>query len=179
MVGFPANDFKNQETKDDQAIAAFRQKNYGVSFPLMAKSVVIKSKDQNKKVLEDKILKPQNLKLTSAFRSIDYQNNQLYATTSDEKAALFLHHIKSYEYDNDEMKLFDIAVKQLISSLGYDDIESNFECDFSHYGDDSYGDPNYFKTIIESDNIELAIQDHIQKVILNDDIEIFDIETPR
>jgi glutathione peroxidase len=47
VVGFPANDFKNQETKDDQAIAAFCQKNYGVSFPLMAKSVVIKTKDQN------------------------------------------------------------------------------------------------------------------------------------
>ena len=42
VVGFPANDFKNQETKDDQAIAAFCQKNYGVSFPLMAKSVVVK-----------------------------------------------------------------------------------------------------------------------------------------
>lgn len=47
VVGFPANDFKNQETKDDQAIAAFCQKNYGVSFPLMAKSVVLKSNDQN------------------------------------------------------------------------------------------------------------------------------------
>lgn len=47
VVGFPANDFKNQESKDDQAIAAFCQKNYGVSFPLMSKSVVVKSKDQN------------------------------------------------------------------------------------------------------------------------------------
>jgi glutathione peroxidase len=47
VVGFPANDFKNQETKDDQAIAAFCQKNYGVSFPLMSKSVVLKTKDQN------------------------------------------------------------------------------------------------------------------------------------
>lgn len=47
VVGFPANDFKNQETKDDQAIAAFCQKNYGVSFPLMSKSVVIKSNEQN------------------------------------------------------------------------------------------------------------------------------------
>ena len=47
VVGFPANDFKNQETKDDQAIAAFCQKNYGVSFPLMSKSVVLKSNDQN------------------------------------------------------------------------------------------------------------------------------------
>ena len=47
VVGFPANDFKNQETKDDQAIAAFCKKNYGVSFPLMAKSVVVKSTAQN------------------------------------------------------------------------------------------------------------------------------------
>lgn len=47
VVGFPANDFKNQETKDDQAIAAFCQKNYGVSFPLMSKSVVVKSSTQN------------------------------------------------------------------------------------------------------------------------------------
>lgn len=47
IVGFPSNDFKNQETKDDQAIAAFCQKNYGVNFPLMAKSIVVKSKDQN------------------------------------------------------------------------------------------------------------------------------------
>ena len=47
VVGFPANDFKNQENKDDQAIAAFCQKNYGVSFPLMAKSVVVKSTAQN------------------------------------------------------------------------------------------------------------------------------------
>ena len=47
VVGFPANDFKNQETKDDQAIAAFCQKNYGVSFPLMAKSVVLKTNGQN------------------------------------------------------------------------------------------------------------------------------------
>ena len=47
VIGFPANDFKNQETKDDQAIAAFCQKNYGVSFPLMSKSVVLKSNNQN------------------------------------------------------------------------------------------------------------------------------------
>ena len=47
VIGFPANDFKNQETKDDQAIAAFCQKNYGVSFPLMSKSVVLKTKEQN------------------------------------------------------------------------------------------------------------------------------------
>lgn len=47
MLGFPANDFKHQETKDDAAIAAFCKINYGVSFPLMKKSMVIKGSEQN------------------------------------------------------------------------------------------------------------------------------------
>ena len=47
VIGFPANDFKEQETKDNESIAAFCKKNYGVSFPLMAKSIVIKKNHQN------------------------------------------------------------------------------------------------------------------------------------
>ncbi len=47
IIGFPANDFKEQETGSDEEIAQFCQINYGVSFPLASKSVVIKSKDQN------------------------------------------------------------------------------------------------------------------------------------
>ena len=35
VIGFPANDFKGQEKSDNQNIAAFCKKNYGVSFPLM------------------------------------------------------------------------------------------------------------------------------------------------
>jgi len=47
IIGFPANDFKEQETKDNESIASFCKKNYGVSFPLMAKSVVVKKSQQN------------------------------------------------------------------------------------------------------------------------------------
>ena len=47
ILAFPANDFKEQEKGDDANIAAFCKKNYGVTFPLMAKSTVIKSVDQN------------------------------------------------------------------------------------------------------------------------------------
>lgn len=47
IIGFPANDFKQQETKDNESIAAFCKKNYGVSFPLMSKSVVVKQSNQN------------------------------------------------------------------------------------------------------------------------------------
>lgn len=47
IVGFPANDFKEQEKSDDSEIARFCQLNYGVSFPLAKKSSVVKSKEQN------------------------------------------------------------------------------------------------------------------------------------
>lgn len=47
ILGFPANDFKKQEQGDDVAIAAFCQKNFGVSFPLMQKSVVVTGVNQN------------------------------------------------------------------------------------------------------------------------------------
>jgi glutathione peroxidase len=47
VIGFPANDFKEQEKGTDAAIAEFCKKNFGVTFPLMQKSVVIKSPLQN------------------------------------------------------------------------------------------------------------------------------------
>lgn len=47
VLGFPANDFAEQEKGDDQAIEQFCQVNFGVSFPLMKKSVVVKNQAQN------------------------------------------------------------------------------------------------------------------------------------
>ena len=47
VLGFPANDFKEQEKGTDAEIATFCQRNFGVTFPLMKKSVVIKSTEQN------------------------------------------------------------------------------------------------------------------------------------
>lgn len=47
VIGFPANDFKNQESKDDDAIALFCKLNYGVTFLLAKKSSVIKGAEQN------------------------------------------------------------------------------------------------------------------------------------
>jgi glutathione peroxidase len=48
VIGFPANDFKEQEKGTDEEIATFCKKNFGVSFPLMKKSSVIKGANQNK-----------------------------------------------------------------------------------------------------------------------------------
>ncbi|HRH49049.1 MAG TPA: glutathione peroxidase [Panacibacter sp.] len=47
IIGFPANDFKDQETGTDEDIAAFCKTNFGVSFLLMKKSTVIKTAQQN------------------------------------------------------------------------------------------------------------------------------------
>lgn len=47
IIGFPANDFKEQEKGSDEEIARFCQVNFGVTFPLAKKSVVIKGSDQN------------------------------------------------------------------------------------------------------------------------------------
>ena len=47
VIGFPANDFKEQEKGTDEEIATFCKKNFGVSFPLMKKSSVIKGVNQN------------------------------------------------------------------------------------------------------------------------------------
>ena len=47
VIGFPANDFKEQEKGTDQEIAEFCKLNFGVSFPLMKKSSVKKGTEQN------------------------------------------------------------------------------------------------------------------------------------
>jgi len=47
IIGFPANDFKQQEQKNDDEIAEFCKVNYGVTFLLAKKSAVIKSAEQN------------------------------------------------------------------------------------------------------------------------------------
>lgn len=40
VIGFPANDFGNQEPGTNKEIATFCQKNYGVTFPMMEKITV-------------------------------------------------------------------------------------------------------------------------------------------
>ena len=47
VIGFPANDFKEQEKGSDKEIAEFCRINFGVRFTLMQKSVVIKGTYQN------------------------------------------------------------------------------------------------------------------------------------
>jgi len=47
IIGFPSNDFNEQEKGNDKEIAQFCQVNFGVSFPLAKKSKVVKSDHQH------------------------------------------------------------------------------------------------------------------------------------
>lgn len=47
IIAFPANDFKEQEKGSDEEIATFCSRNYGVSFPIAEKSVVVKDANQH------------------------------------------------------------------------------------------------------------------------------------
>ena len=47
VIGFPANDFKAQEKRNDDEIAVFCKKNYGITFPLAIKSSVVRGEKQN------------------------------------------------------------------------------------------------------------------------------------
>lgn len=47
IIGFPANDFKEQEKGTDEEIAQFCKLNFDVTFPLMKKSSVKKGTEQN------------------------------------------------------------------------------------------------------------------------------------
>ena len=47
IIAFPANDFKEQEKLDDAGIAQFCEVNFGVTFPLAKKTVVVKNEKQN------------------------------------------------------------------------------------------------------------------------------------
>ena len=48
VIGFPANDFKEQEKAGNEQIAAFCQRNYGVTFPLSEKVSVVKGTAQDR-----------------------------------------------------------------------------------------------------------------------------------
>ncbi|MBS3774899.1 MAG: glutathione peroxidase [Bacteroidales bacterium] len=46
VIGFPANNFANQEPGSDEEIKQFCKKNYGVTFPMMSK-ISVKGEDQH------------------------------------------------------------------------------------------------------------------------------------
>lgn len=47
IIAFPSNDFKEQEKGSNEEIESFCKRNYGVTFPIMQKTVVMRGGEQN------------------------------------------------------------------------------------------------------------------------------------
>ena len=47
ILAFPSGDFRDQEFEDDDTITTFCKINYGIRFPVMKKSIVLKKEGQN------------------------------------------------------------------------------------------------------------------------------------
>lgn len=128
----------------------------------------------------DGVLHPRLLIETSAYVSKDTyygDSRTLTASTRDQKAALFVHHLKSlsedtYDWEEQNQKIsFEVFFEQCITflkgSIGYADINTSFDCNFRHYTE--YGDSYVLKLGNLTD-----VENHIREVILNDDAVIID-----
>lgn len=81
IVGFPANNFGGQEPGDDQQIAAFCEKNYGVSFQMFSKIDVIgKNQHPLYKFLEEATGKAPNWNFCKYLVSADGQSIEFFAS---------------------------------------------------------------------------------------------------
>lgn len=77
IIGFPANNFMNQEPGSNEDIMAFCQKNYGVSFPMMHK-ISVKGDD-----MDDVYVWLTNKALNGVLSSTVKWNFQKYMINAD------------------------------------------------------------------------------------------------
>ena len=156
-------------------------------------SITIESKSrylkEDKTLLEDGVLIPENLRYTSAFRESSGDGHTLHATTRDQKAALLICHISSLDgagrCDKKVAKQVLVIAKELLIELcGYEDVSVEnlgytlFSCydeQNSTYLDVILGEADYSKTI-DTDDVRKGIRKHILSVVLNDDAIIIDSE---
>ena len=69
ILGFPSNNFANQEQLDDEAILNFCQTNYHISFPIMEKSNVVEFDRQS----PDRLASDQSNRLNLFYRDLKSQ----------------------------------------------------------------------------------------------------------
>jgi hypothetical protein len=148
---------------------------------------------EDKDLVIDGILHPENLRYSSAYRSSGYggDGHTLHAVTRDQKAALFICHISSLERngkcsDSVMKRMLKIAETHLIERCGYSSVRladlgyTPFSCydeNDSTYIDDILGEADYVDSFDGAGvDITANIVDHIEKVILNDDAIIIDSE---
>ena len=148
-------------------------------------SVTIESKSKKKHddsdILMDNVLIPKNLRFTSAYREDGRDGYTLHAETRDQKAALFLHHIKSIKncyWGEDDVaekaeKMFATACHYLMVHCKYANIETEFNYGFDGFDNE---EKTYVNHILDASNMEVAVLNHVTSVILDDDRVIIDAD---
>jgi hypothetical protein len=138
-------------------------------------TIVSSKNDAFADLVIDGVLHAGNLGKTSAYRRSASDGYTLYASSSDQKAALLLHHLKSvkdYSYDCDvDIEALTVLAQDLLSAkLGYTGFaEFNYSFHYSSEDGDTYMDD-----IINSKDPGKALERHIKNVVLNTDKTIID-----
>jgi hypothetical protein len=160
------------------------------SITIINKNDVVPDKTGYAQLVIDGVLHPGNLKNTFAYVSLQNSNEEgwiLTASSRDEKAALLLHHVKSYlsdewdrSYSSEEVSRvleFIRSYMTTLSSQRYADVVLDFSPDFGHYSEE---DP-YVHTIMDNENIDdvfTLLINHINDVVNNDDMIVRAINEP-
>ncbi len=147
-------------------------------------SVTIQSKSRikrdDKQLVVDGVLHPENLRSTSAYRNDNRDGHSLHAETKDQKAALFIHHLKSVEdyseWDSVVVSgIFKYVIEQLIAQCGYTGINTKFNYNFPYSNEEEGG--TYIDNIFDDEDPQGQVLAHIHGVILNDDMIIIDMDS--
>jgi hypothetical protein len=138
-------------------------------------TIVSSKNDAFAELVIDGVLHAGNLGKTSAYRSSASDGYTLYASSTDQKAALLLHHLKSvkdyaYDVDVDIEALTLLAQEMLKVKLGYTGFEE-FRYSFPYSSEDG---GTYMDDIINSEDPAEALDRHIKNVVLNPDTTIID-----
>lgn len=139
-------------------------------------------KDDKDLVVNGELI-PDNLRYTSAYRETNYgDGHTLHAVTRDQKAALLICHILSTsDYGSatkaNKAKMLEAAVAQLIIGCGYESVKTANVSYSPFYCSEEEGS-TYLDDILESGNIEEGIANHVRDVVLNEDKIIIDAENP-
>ena len=137
------------------------------------------------------VLHPQNLRHSSAYRGVAYgDGHTLQARTRDQKAALLVCHIASIDpyYFNPKsgaVTLMKLACDLLVKYCGYVDVITKVDRNpFNAYSEDTtyideiMGDREGVDVEGDIADITARVEKHILDVVLNNDMIVFDEETP-
>lgn len=144
-----------------------------------------KAKEEKLPLVKDNVLYPAHLKFSDNYTQAG-EASILNAITTDEKAALFIQHwagAEAWDYDNDKEIVkpsFEVVKNFLKKMIGYADVIIPEEGSgyWTYFTSDNEDGEDYITEILTSEDIEMAILDHIEDVIMNDEIVIKETDSP-